>query len=68
MDKYRVAQKSVNLKYSLLLKGMFGLLPTYQFVEQYHRIGSSALNVEDLVLNQQIIKKFLKYLSIHFTK
>jgi hypothetical protein len=37
-DKYRVAQKLVSLKYSLLLTGMFIFKPTSQFVERYHSV------------------------------
>jgi hypothetical protein len=36
IKKYRVAQKVVNLKRSLVLKGMFRFKPASVFTEQYH--------------------------------
>jgi hypothetical protein len=47
--KYRVAQKSVYLKYSVVLTGMFTIKPASQFVEQFHNVVSCALNMEDLI-------------------
>jgi hypothetical protein len=46
-----VAQKSVNLKRSPLLTGMFRFKPVSQFVERYHSVASCALNMEDLISN-----------------
>jgi hypothetical protein len=46
-----MAQKSVNLKHSLALTGMFRIKPASQFVERYHRVVSCASNMEDLIPN-----------------
>jgi hypothetical protein len=46
-----VAQKSVNLKHSLVVTGMFRFKPATQFVERYHSVVSCALNTEDLISN-----------------
>jgi hypothetical protein len=51
MIKYKVTQKSVNLKQSFVLTGMFGIKPASQFVELYHSVVSCALNTEDLISN-----------------
>jgi hypothetical protein len=53
---HRVAQEPVNLKYSLVLKGMFTSKPASQSVERYHSTVSSALIKEDLTL-----KNFCKF-------
>jgi hypothetical protein len=47
----RVAQKSVNLKYYLVLTEMFRFKPTSQSVGRYHSTVSCALNMEDLISN-----------------
>jgi hypothetical protein len=46
-----MAQKSVNLKHSLVLTGMFIFEPGSQFVERYHSVASCALNMEGLIPN-----------------
>jgi hypothetical protein len=43
-----VAEKSTNLKDSLVLAGMFRFMPTSQFVERYHSVE---LNMEDFITN-----------------
>jgi hypothetical protein len=43
------AQKSVNLKYSVVSTGMFRFKPASQFVEWYHSVVSCALDMEDHV-------------------
>lgn len=48
--KYRVAQKWVNLKQSVVLTGMFKIKSARQFVEQFHSIVGGALNMEELIL------------------
>jgi hypothetical protein len=48
--KYRVAQKPVNLKHSLI-NGMVRFKPASQFVELYHSIVSCAFSMKDLILN-----------------
>jgi hypothetical protein len=48
---YRVAQKSVNLKHSLVLEGMFRFKPVSKFVERYHSAVNCALSMEDLISN-----------------
>jgi hypothetical protein len=53
-----MAQKSGNLKYSLVSMGMFGFEPVSQFVERYHTIVSCALNMEYLISNN--FCKFIK--------
>jgi hypothetical protein len=45
-----VARKSVNLKHSIVLTGMFSLKTARQFVERYHRVVNSALDMEGLIL------------------
>jgi hypothetical protein len=47
--RYRVPQKSVNLKHSLVLTGMFRFKPASQFVERYHSVVGCALDTEDLI-------------------
>jgi hypothetical protein len=47
--KYRLGKRSVNLKYFLVLTGMFRFKLTSQFVERYHSIFNCALNMEDLI-------------------
>jgi hypothetical protein len=42
---YRVAQKSVNLKYSLVLSGMFRFKLVSKCAERHHRAVRCALNV-----------------------
>jgi hypothetical protein len=44
-----VAQKSVNLNYSPVLKGMFRFKPASQYVEGYHSVAGCAFNMEDLI-------------------
>jgi hypothetical protein len=46
---YRVAQKSVNLKHSFVLTGMFRFKPASRFVERYQSVVSCALNTKDLI-------------------
>jgi hypothetical protein len=46
---YRVAQKLVNLKYSLTLVRIFRFRLTSQFVEGYNKDANCAMNVEDLI-------------------
>jgi hypothetical protein len=50
--KYRVDQKSVNLKYSLVLTGMFRFKTASQFVERFHSPVGCALNMESLTSKQ----------------
>jgi hypothetical protein len=52
----QMVQKSVNMKYSLVLTGIFRFKPKSQFVEQYYSIVSCALNMED-----PILKNFCKF-------
>jgi hypothetical protein len=47
----RIAQRSVNFKYSLVLTEMFRFTPASQFVEPYHSAVSCALKMEDLIPN-----------------
>jgi hypothetical protein len=47
-----MVQKSVNLKYSLVLTEMFIFKPTSQFVKCHHSVVSCALNVEYLISNK----------------
>jgi hypothetical protein len=47
----RMPQKPVNLKYSLVLTGMFGFKPANQYVERYHSVVNGALNMEDIISN-----------------
>jgi hypothetical protein len=49
--KYRMAQKSVNLKHSLVLMGMFRFKPVIHSVKGHHSVVSCALNTEDLILS-----------------
>jgi hypothetical protein len=49
--KYTVAQKSVNLKQSVILTGILKFKPASQFLERYHSVLSRALNMEDLNSN-----------------
>jgi hypothetical protein len=46
-----VGQKSVNLKYSLILTEMFRFILASQFVDRYHSVVSCALNMEGLISN-----------------
>jgi hypothetical protein len=46
---HRVAQKSVNRKYSLVITGMFRFKLFSQFVERYRSVVSCVLNMEDLI-------------------
>jgi hypothetical protein len=46
---HTVAQRSVNLKYSLVLTRMFRFQPSSQSVERYHIVMSCASNVKDLI-------------------
>jgi hypothetical protein len=48
---YRVTQKSVKLKYSELLLGMFRIKPVIQFIERYNSIVNCLLNELDLISN-----------------
>jgi hypothetical protein len=56
---YRLTQKSVTLKYSLVLTGMFLFKPASECVERYHSVESCALNVESFIPNN--FCKFNKY-------
>jgi hypothetical protein len=47
--KHRMAQKSVNLKYSLVLMGMFIFKCASRFVERHHSVVSCALSMEDFI-------------------
>jgi hypothetical protein len=44
-------QKSVTLKHSLVLTGMFTFKPASRFVERYHIVVGCALNMEGLISN-----------------
>jgi hypothetical protein len=57
VSKYRVAEKSVNLKHPLVLMGVFRFKPASQYVQQYHSVVSCALNMED---HRNNIRKFSK--------
>jgi hypothetical protein len=46
-----MTQKSVNLKHSLVLTGMFRFKPGSQFAERYHSVVSRALNMGDVISN-----------------
>jgi hypothetical protein len=48
---YRVGQKSINLKYFLVLMGIFRFKPVSQSAERYHSLMNCALNVVDLISN-----------------
>jgi hypothetical protein len=48
---YRVPQKSVNLKHSLVLTRMFTFKRAIQFLERYNSVVSCAFNMEDLILD-----------------
>jgi hypothetical protein len=48
-----VAEVSVNLKYSLVLTGMFRFKFAGQFVERYHSVVSRALNLYKCKFNQK---------------
>jgi hypothetical protein len=61
-----MAQKSINLNYSLVLEGIFILKHASQFLERYHSAVGCALNTEDF-LSLQMPLKFLTYFSILFT-
>jgi hypothetical protein len=61
--KYRVAQNSINLKYSNLLTGLFRFKPASQSVEQYRRVVSCALKMEDIISSN-----FCKFACISFFK
>jgi hypothetical protein len=50
-NKYRVAQKSVNLQHSPVIREMFRYKPANHFVERQHSIVSSVLNTENLIYN-----------------
>jgi hypothetical protein len=74
MDLYRIVHRSLNLKHSLVLTGMFRFKPTNQFAERCHSVVGCALNVEDFILNhlggggiQYVTNKFLTYFSVYFT-
>jgi hypothetical protein len=45
---YRVAQKSINLKYFVVLMGIFRFKLSTQYIERCHRVVSCALNIKDL--------------------
>jgi hypothetical protein len=60
---YRVAQKTVNLKYFLLLTGMFGFKLASQFSERYHSVVSCAPHMEDLVSNNFVNSSSNKEIS-----
>jgi hypothetical protein len=49
--KYRVVQKSVKLKYSVVLTVMFRFKVTSQFVERYRSAVICAVDMEVLILN-----------------
>jgi hypothetical protein len=49
MNTYRVTQKSVNIKHSLISVGMFRLKPASQFVQWHYGIVSCALNMKTLI-------------------
>jgi hypothetical protein len=48
---YRVAQKSVNLKYYLVLTEIFIFKPASQSVERYHSVLACAMKIEYLIFN-----------------
>jgi hypothetical protein len=54
--KIQMAKRSVRLKHSVVLRGMFKFKPESQFVERYHNVVSCALNMAEL-----IIGKFCKF-------
>jgi hypothetical protein len=66
---YIVPQKSVNLKYSLVLTGMFRLKPASQFVSQRCElcIEHGRSHFEQFLYIQQVIKKCLPLFNVHFT-
>jgi hypothetical protein len=45
---HRMIKKSVNLKHSVVLMGMFGFKHAIQFIESYGISLSCSLNIEDL--------------------
>jgi hypothetical protein len=47
--KYRVAQKSVNPKHSIMLIEMLRFKPASQFAEHCHSVVSSSLNIASLI-------------------
>jgi hypothetical protein len=49
--KYRLVQKSINLKYSFILAEMFRFIPVSQFVERYHSFVGNSFNKESLISN-----------------
>jgi hypothetical protein len=51
-----MAQKSINIKHSLLLTGMFRFKPAIQFGEPYHSVLICLYNMEDIICN-----KFCKF-------
>jgi hypothetical protein len=55
---HRVIQKSVNLKHSLVLTGVFSFETADQFVERCHSVVSCVMNMKDLFL--KIFYKFSK--------
>jgi ABC-type Na+ transport system ATPase subunit NatA len=57
----QTGQKSVNLKYSLVLTGMLRLKPASQHVQRYHSVVSCALNMEELISKN--VCKFSKQLK-----
>jgi hypothetical protein len=48
---YKVPQKLVNVKHSLVLTGMLRFTPASQLVERYHSVAVCAVNMEDLIQN-----------------
>jgi hypothetical protein len=51
LPTYRMAQKSINLKYYIVLTGMFCFKPPSQFMEEYHSGVTCAPNTEDVIKN-----------------
>jgi hypothetical protein len=51
---YRVTQESANLKYSLVLTGMFQFKSPRQIIERFHSIVGCALNMENLILKKKM--------------
>jgi hypothetical protein len=52
---YRVAQKSLNLKYSLVLTGMFRLKPSIKFIERHHSLVCFAPKLEDHISKKNFV-------------
>lgn len=65
---YRVAQKSLNLKYSVICTGISIIKFATQFVERYHSVVSRELNMEDFISNscQKVtnFKRILVYIIL----